>query len=41
MNVERELHLGEGPGRSEAIDLKFTRHGPVLHENTARTAPTR
>jgi penicillin amidase len=36
MEVERQLIYVRGRAEPEAIDLKFTRHGPVLHENTSR-----
>ena len=36
MRVERELIFVKGQAEPVEIDLKFTHHGPVLHENTDR-----
>ncbi len=36
MEVQRELIWVRGQSDPVTVDLKFTRHGPVLHENTAR-----
>jgi penicillin G amidase len=36
MKVERARIAIQGRAEPTIIDLKFTRHGPVLHENTAR-----
>ena len=36
MKIERARISVKGQADPMAIDLKFTRHGPVLHENTAR-----
>jgi penicillin amidase len=36
MELQRELIWVRGQADPIAVDLKFTRHGPVLHENTAR-----
>jgi penicillin amidase len=36
MTVERARISVKGQANPLTIDLKFTRHGPVLHENTAR-----
>ena len=36
MDVQREVIWVRGQNDPVTVDLKFTRHGPVLHENTAR-----
>ena len=36
MDVQREVIWVRGQTDPVTVDLKFTRHGPVLHENTAR-----
>ena len=36
MTVERDLIAVKGRAQPEPVDLSFTRHGPVLHENTTR-----
>jgi len=36
MDVRRELIYVKGRTDPVEVDLKYTRHGPVLHENTAR-----
>ena len=36
MKVEREFIAVKGRSQPEPVDLSFTRHGPVLHENTGR-----
>ena len=36
MDVQREVIWVRGQNDPVVTDLKFTRHGPVLHENTAR-----
>lgn len=36
MEVDRELIHVKGKAEPEAFDVKLTRHGPVLYENTAR-----
>ena len=36
MDVQRELIFVKGQAKPVEIDLKYTRHGPVLHENQKR-----
>ena len=36
MEVQREVIWVKGQSEPVAVDLKFTRHGPVLHENAGR-----
>jgi penicillin G amidase len=36
MDVQREAISVRGQNDPTIVDVKFTRHGPVLHENTAR-----
>jgi penicillin amidase len=36
MTVERTSIVVKGRAEPEVVDLSFTRHGPVLHENTSR-----
>ncbi len=36
MELQREVIWIRGQNEPRIVDLKFTRHGPVLHENTAR-----
>jgi penicillin G amidase len=36
MDVQRELIWVRGQSEPVTVDLKFTRHGPVLHENAER-----
>jgi penicillin G amidase len=36
MELQKELIWVRGRSEPVTVDLKFTRHGPVLHENTAR-----